>query len=52
MFCLACINNISYLKCVFVCVVLICVLSLAVFDFHQVVDGLQESERQAQEGKK
>ncbi len=23
----------------------------AVFDFHQVVDGLQETERQAQEGK-
>lgn len=22
-----------------------------VFDFHQVVDGLQETERQAQEGK-
>lgn len=24
----------------------------AVFDFHQAVDGLQEAQRQAQEGKK
>ena len=26
--------------------------SVAVFDFHQAVDGLQEVQRQAQEGKK
>lgn len=26
--------------------------SIAVFDFHQAVDGLQEVQRQAQEGKK
>lgn len=28
------------------------IFSIAVFDFHQAVDGLQEVQRQAQEGKK
>lgn len=43
---------IIYLNVCESCVWLICVYPFAVFDFHQVVDGLQESERQAQEGKK